>query len=61
MNGAFLCFDLTNKQTFENLPYWVKQIKQHANENIAMILLGNKNDDKMNIQVVKYEGFYSLL
>ena len=41
--GAFMVCDLTRKETFDNLKYWVSSICKVAKE-IPFIIIGNKND-----------------
>jgi small GTP-binding protein len=42
--GALLVFDVTRPGTFKNMERWYNEIKQHANENIVLLLIGNKSD-----------------
>lgn len=42
--GALLVFDITNKETFENLGNWVDETQMCASGNIVMVLVGNKSD-----------------
>lgn len=39
--GALLIFDLTNKETFDNLEYWIKEVKEHSKAGICIALIGN--------------------
>ena len=44
-DGILLVFDITNKQTFEELTnYYLDKIEDNCKENIPSILLGNKSD-----------------
>ena len=43
-NGIILIYDVTNKQTFENVKNWITQIKEEANQNVIIYLAGNKID-----------------
>ena len=44
-NGVLLVFDLTNKNSFEQLNFWYDQVLEHANGlNIPKILVGSKSD-----------------
>ena len=43
-NGAFVVYDVTNKQSFELLEYWIKSIRESSPENMPIMLIGNKND-----------------
>jgi len=42
--GILLVYDVTDRQSFENIRNWIKNIKQHASESVRKILLGNKCD-----------------
>lgn len=39
-----MVFDLTDKSSLDHIQHWIRQIKNHAGENIPKILLGNKCD-----------------
>ena len=44
-DGAFIVFDLTNKNTFDNLNYWINEINlEEGNNKTKFIILGNKSD-----------------
>jgi hypothetical protein len=40
--GAMLVYDITNKVTFENIERWLTELRQHADSNIIILLVGNK-------------------
>lgn len=42
--GVLLVFDVTEEDTFDNVRNWVRQIKNHAGENICKVLIANKAD-----------------
>ena len=42
--GALLVYDITQRSSFESVEKWIKAIKEHADPNIVMILVGNKSD-----------------
>ena len=42
-SGAFICFDITDYATFEQIPEWLRIIRQNAGM-IPIILVGNKYD-----------------
>lgn len=44
VHGIVLVFDLTNKESFDNLQCWIKEIHKTGVENSSMILIGNKCD-----------------
>ena len=57
-NGFILAFDLTNKQSFENLSSkWINDIKQYSQENIIILLVGTKCDLKDKIEVTDEKAF----
>ena len=35
---------MTNAESFKNCKYWVDQIRQYADENVVIALVGNKSD-----------------
>ena len=43
-HGIVLVFDITEKSTFTNIEYWMKNIAKHANTNVQIIIVGNKSD-----------------
>ena len=43
-HGIMIVFDLTKKNTFENLDNWIKEIKNKLTHNPVLVLLGNKAD-----------------
>jgi small GTP-binding protein len=51
VHGVVLVFDLTNKQSFENLNNWIKLVNENIHNCSCMILVGNKLDLNDNIQV----------
>lgn len=56
-NGILLVYDISQRNTFENLGSWVSQIKENANEDVAIVVVGNKADvDPRNRQVTFEEG-----
>ena len=42
--GACVMFDLTSFQSFKSVSKWLKEIKDRCNENIVILLIGNKSD-----------------
>ena len=43
-NGIILIYDVTSLQTYENVKNWINQIKDEANPNVIIYLVGNKID-----------------
>lgn len=44
--GALLVYDVTKPTTFENVSRWLKELRDHADSNIMIMLIGNKTDLK---------------
>lgn len=42
--GALLVYDISKKLTFENVERWLKELRDHAEPNIVVMLVGNKSD-----------------
>ncbi|KAF7996600.1 hypothetical protein HCN44_002246 [Aphidius gifuensis] len=42
--GIMLVYDITNEKTFENIVKWLRNIDEHANEDVEKMILGNKSD-----------------
>ena len=50
-HAAFLVFDITRAETFENLETWVQDIRDNALPNVKILLLGNRKDEENNRQI----------
>jgi GTPase SAR1 family protein len=46
-----LVYDVTDELSFESLTMWMGMVKENADENTEIILLGNKSDMLNNIAV----------
>ncbi|XP_022984392.1 ras-related protein RABA2a [Cucurbita maxima] len=44
--GALLVYDVTKPMTFDNVSRWLKELRDHADSNIVIMLIGNKTDLK---------------
>ena len=58
-NGILLVYDITNKDSFENVNKWAKEIKENSEDAKPIILIGNKKDleDKRCISEEEGEDF----
>ncbi|KAH3758788.1 GTP-binding protein [Pelomyxa schiedti] len=54
--GALLCYDITRRDTFNNLSAWLEDTRKHANSSMAIVLIGNKADCEDMRQVSVEEG-----
>jgi len=43
-NGIIIVFDLTNRKSFECVKDWMNNIREYANKETKIALIGNKND-----------------
>nr|KJB61677.1 hypothetical protein B456_009G374600 [Gossypium raimondii] len=42
--GALLVYDVTRRVTFENVQRWLKELRDHTDSSIVIMLIGNKAD-----------------
>jgi Ras-related protein Rab-2A len=54
--GALLVYDITRRDSFQHLGRWLEEAKQHAQENMVILLIGNKNDLEHKRAVSTEEG-----
>lgn len=52
--AALLVYDITKLHTFENVEKWLQELKDYADDNIVVMLVGNKTDLK-HLRAVKEE------
>jgi small GTP-binding protein len=53
--GIMLVYDVTNAKSFENIHLWMRNIDQHANQDVEKMLLGNKCDANDELRQVTRE------
>lgn len=44
--GALLVYDISKHATYVNVVRWLKELRDHADSNIVIMLVGNKSDLK---------------
>jgi Ras-related protein Rab-11A len=44
--GALLVYDIAKHSTYTNVTRWLKELRDHADSNIVIMLVGNKSDLK---------------
>uniref|UniRef100_UPI00358F2705 ras-related protein Rab-10 n=1 Tax=Myxine glutinosa TaxID=7769 RepID=UPI00358F2705 len=54
--GIMLVYDITNSKSFENISKWLRNIDEHASEDVERMLLGNKCDMEEKRLVPKEKG-----
>lgn len=52
--AALLVYDITKMNTFTNVEKWLQELKTYADDNIVVMLVGNKTD-LANLRAVKVE------
>lgn len=55
-SGALLVFDITRRNTFDSVTSWLHDLRQIAEENIVVVLVGNKSDLEAKRQVSVQEA-----
>jgi len=55
-HGFFLIYDITNRESFENIGKWFKDIDEQGSRGANKILIGNKSDLEEDRQVSYEEG-----
>jgi Ras-related protein Rab-1A len=43
-NGILVVYDVTDRNSFENVQYWVEELRRFAPKDVKMLLVGNKTD-----------------
>ena len=51
-----LVYDITNAKSFDNIAKWLRNIDEHANEDVERMILGNKCDMEDKRVVSKERG-----
>ena len=56
-HGAIIVYDVTNKDSFENVKNWITELKTHLElGNLVVMLIGNKTDLENQRQVTEEQG-----
>ncbi|MFS8023599.1 Ras-related protein YPT3 [Helianthus anomalus] len=54
--GALLVYDVTRHATFESIERWLKELRDHTDPNIVVMLIGNKSDLRHLLAVSTEDG-----
>ena len=54
--GAFIVYDITRRNTFDNIDKWISDLKTNGDNNISIMLIGNKSDLNDKREVETNEG-----
>ena len=55
-NGVLVVYDITDRESFDNLNSWLIEIEKNANKNVYKLLIGNKVDLEDKRKVSYQEG-----
>jgi GTPase SAR1 family protein len=53
--GICVCFDVTNRKSFERLDIWITQVQSHKSDYSTIILVGCKSDAPPEERQISYE------
>ena len=42
--GLIIVYDVTNRESFDHLPYWMEEVQANANRDPVKVMVGNKSD-----------------
>lgn len=54
--GALLVYDVTRHSTFQNVERWLKELRDHTDPNMVVMLIGNKSDLRHLVAVSTNDG-----
>ncbi|KAB2612637.1 ras-related protein Rab11D-like [Pyrus ussuriensis x Pyrus communis] len=54
--GALLVYDVTRHASFDNVARWLKELRDHTDPNIVVMLIGNKSDLRHLVAVSTEDG-----
>ena len=43
--GALLVYDIAKRVTFDHVEAWLKEVREHADSKIVVMLVGNKSGE----------------
>jgi GTPase SAR1 family protein len=53
--GAFVMFDLTNRDSYVSVAKWINEIKEKASRDCMTVLIGNKCDRCIGKNILKQQ------
>lgn len=54
--GVMLVYDISKRKSFESIPSWVEEVRNHAAADVVIIIVGNKKDLEALREVSVEEG-----
>ena len=55
-HGVLLVYDITDRQYFKDIKFWMAEMEKYSNQNVVKMLVGNKSYMESRRQVKKQEG-----
>lgn len=55
-NGVIIVYDVTDRESFEHVDFWMKEVDRLASPDVCRLLVGNKTDLTDKRAVTKEEG-----
>ena len=55
-DGIIISYDVTDKESYDNIKNWIDSINTHADKTAARILIGNKIDLENDRKITKEMG-----
>ncbi|XP_050534480.1 ras-related protein Rab-37 isoform X3 [Daktulosphaira vitifoliae] len=54
-HALLLLYDVTNRTSFDNIRAWLSEIRDYANDQVVIMLIGNKADCSTSDRIIKKE------
>lgn len=54
-HSILIVYDVTNRESFANVPRWLDEVSKYARENVDVLLLGNKADEGPGLREVSQQ------
>ena len=55
-NGILVVYDITDRESFNNLNFWLSEIEKNRNKDVFKLLIGNKIDLESKRKITYDEG-----
>jgi len=55
-DAVIICYDITNRESFDHVEEWLSELARASNEHIVKLILGNKADDEENRKIQSEQG-----
>ena len=55
-DGALIVYDISNRDSFNQVAHWIKELDKYTKEKIPRVIMGNISDLEHKRQVNREEG-----